>query len=251
MGVAIITGASSGLGRAYVKCIYNRYPDIDEMWLVARRTERLRELAAELNGRRVEILPLDLSERDTFDLLCALLKARRPAIRLLVNCAGFGKCGDFDQMDADTLMDMISLNCTGLTAVTRITAPYLQTDAAVINVCSVGAFVPMPNMVVYGATKSYVLAFSKALREEWRTRRVHVVAVCPGPMETEFFEVAGAKPFQKSALMPYDNADKIAQRSLDCAFRRKAVYVGRYRYRMYRVFLKMVPHNWIIRFMRL
>lgn len=253
MGVAIITGASSGLGREYVRAVLKRYPDIDEFWLIARRVDRLREVAEGIiasPGRRVEILPLDLGERDSFDLYKVFLEARRPVVRLLINCAGFGKLGDFTSIPAREQTDMISLNCSALTELTLLTAPYMQAGGSVINVCSIAAFLPTPGMTTYCSTKAYVLSFSKALREEWKPRRVNVLAVCPGPMETEFLPIADAGKSAAFMRLPRSSAPAMAELSLKRAFQNRAVYTGTPVYRAMRVLAKVLPHNLIMRFSR-
>ena len=252
MGVAIISGASSGLGRAYAREINKNYPEIDEFWLIARRADRVKALASELKGKRVETLPLDLADPHSYDRYGALLKARKPAVRLLINCAGFGKLKYFEGTDSAVQRDMINVNCAALTVITQLTSPYMQNGGAVINISSIAAFAPTPRMSVYGATKSYVMSFSKALRAEWKPRRVNVMAVCPGPMETEFLDVAGITGRSKMfAWLPRVNADRVAALSLPRAFQGKAVYTGHPLYRVYRLLAKLLPDNLLMRLTRL
>jgi short-subunit dehydrogenase len=252
MGVAIITGASSGLGRAYAKEIDKNYPEIDEFWLIARRVDHMRALASELKGKRVETLPLDLADSDSYDLYNALLKARRPVVRLLVNCAGFGKLNYFEEVAGAIQRDMINVNCTALTVITQLTSPYMQSGGAVINISSIAAFAPAPRMSVYGATKSYVMSFSKALRMEWKPRRVNVLAVCPGPMDTEFLNVAGIAGRSKAfARLPRVSVDRMAALSLSRALQGRAVYTGHPLYRVYRALAKLLTDNLLMRFTRL
>lgn len=189
MKIAIVTGASSGLGREFVKIIYAQMTELDAIWVIARREERLIELKSQL-GDKIKPIVLDLSELQAIHILEEKLKTESAEIACLVNCAGYSKFGQFGDITYASQMGMITLNCESLTRLTYIALPHVIKGAKIINVASSTAFFPQPNFAVYGATKSYVLSFSRALNKELKTKGISVTAVCPGPIQTEFFEVA-------------------------------------------------------------
>lgn len=189
MNIAIITGASSGIGKEFVLQIAKKYSHLDELWIIARRAERLNDLASSLKST-VKILPLDLTSDSDLAELTKQLKTVRPNIQILVNCAGCGKIGSFEQSTYQEALCMIDINCKALTAITYMALPYMKSNARIIEIASSAAFLPQPEFAVYAATKAYVLSFSRALKYELQSRHIHVTAVCPGPVDTEFFDVA-------------------------------------------------------------
>ena len=188
--VALITGASAGLGEEFARQLSKRG---HQLVLAARRKDRLESLAAELgNARSVEI---DLSRPGAADALIEDIRSAGERVDLLVNNAGFGLHGRFSKADPDRLREMIDLNCGALTELCRAVLPDMveRKSGAILNVASTAAFQPGPGMAVYFATKAFVLSLSEALHEEVRGSGVKVVALCPGPTRTEFGEVAGFK----------------------------------------------------------
>ena len=158
MVTALITGASSGLGREYINAIIEQYPSIDAFWLVARSKDALKQVAEEHPDKTIAAISLDLSKDESIDAMEQLLKENNPEIKVLVNNAGFGKCTDFFSSVRGEQTGMVDLNCKGLTALTRLCLPYMLDDSLVLNISSIAAFAPTPRMSVYCATKSYVLA---------------------------------------------------------------------------------------------
>jgi short-subunit dehydrogenase len=135
-------------------------------------------------------LALDLLERTSFDALEALLKEHNPTVQVLINAAGFGLFGTFSEMDRAKQLDIIDLNATALTAVTHLCLPYISAGGHIINLASNSSWQPVPYINVYGASKAYVMSFSRALGMELRHRNIHVMAVAPGWIKTEFFDTA-------------------------------------------------------------
>ena len=201
MKIAVVTGASSGLGREFARQISARYSKFDEIWLIARRTERLEEVADEIKLTS-RVISLDLSSNDELLSLKELLEENTPDIKLLVNCAGYGKSGSFDELDYDEQLGMIDINCRALTAVTKLCLPYISSNSRIIELASAAAFMPQPDFAVYAATKAYVLNFSKAINKELKPKKITVTAVCPGPVDTEFFDIAGknVKPLKRMVM---------------------------------------------------
>jgi len=188
MKIAIVTGASSGLGRAFARQLAER-EEVEELWLVARREERLRELAAELK-KPAKVLALDLTEPESIQTLRQALEREVPDVRVLVNAAGFGKFGTYADITAQEIGDMIALNCRAAVDLTNLAIPYMGRGSHILEICSSAAFQPLPGMNVYAASKAFLLRYSRALRRELRGRGIWVTAVCPGWIKTEFIEVA-------------------------------------------------------------
>ena len=188
MRIAIITGASSGLGRAYAQRL-DKSGELDELWLVARREERLVALADSLEAP-CRILPLDLTRPESAETLQGLLEDERPRVKYLVCAAGFGKFGRAEDLTRAETDDMIALNCRAAVEVTRIAIPWMEKGSRILEVCSCAGFLPLPGMNLYAATKAFLLRYSRALRVELAGRGIGVTAVCPSWIKTEFMEVA-------------------------------------------------------------
>ena len=188
MKIAVITGASSGMGREFVYAL-DRDEEFDELWVIARREERLLELKDKCRAR-IRPIVLDLQQRESFALYRELLEQEKPEIAVLVNAAGFGLFGAFMDMDMDRQLDIINLNSRSLTAMCYMSVPYMTSGSRIYNMGSMSSWQPVPYINVYGASKAYVLNFSRALGVELKDRGIKVMAVCPGWITTEFFDHA-------------------------------------------------------------
>ncbi len=242
MPIAVITGASSGLGRAYALAAVKIFPEIREYWLIARRLDRLEALKAEMPGVTVRPVALDLADPASFDQYQKLLEERGDAVALLINNAGLGWMGDFSDGDWRTQTAMADVNVRAMTAVANISLKHMERGSVMINVSSIAAFAPTPRMAVYCATKAYVSALSKAIRFELRGKGVRVLAACPCPMDTEFLEIAGirSKTFD---MLPRVKPDYMARKSLIAAKKGRAVYTALPLMKAYRVLAKLVPSS--------
>lgn len=145
MVTAVITGASSGLGKEYINAIINQYPSVDAFWLVARRKELLKEIAQEHPDKTIAAISLDLGEEESLEIFEKLLKENQPEIKVLVNNAGYGKCTDFFTSNRESQTGMVDLNCRALTGITRLCLPYMLDDSLVLNIASIAAFAPPPD----------------------------------------------------------------------------------------------------------
>lgn len=188
MNIAVITGASSGMGREFAYQL-TKQESFDEVWVIARRAERLESLAKDL-PYPTRILPLDLTKQESLIEYEELLKKEKPTVSILINCSGFGKFGRYDQIPLQDCMDMIDLNCKALVAVTQLTLPYLTRGSRILQVDSLSAFQPVPYLNVYAATKGFVMRYSQALGAELKDRGIRIMAFCPGWVKTEFFDHA-------------------------------------------------------------
>ena len=202
VAIAVITGASAGLGEAFARAVdvHPAFRGVQEIWLVARRGERLQALAAQLASGRGVAMPADLATRAGVDLLLARAEARDARVRLLINNAGFGLLGPMLDQSPEELERMLDLNIRAGTLLLRGLGPRMDAGAGVVQVASAAAYVPAPYFAAYAASKSYALALALALREEWRARGISVCAACPGPIQTEFFAIAGAQQLARSEL---------------------------------------------------
>jgi len=188
MKIAVITGASAGIGREFVRAV-DREERFDEIWVIARRLERLEALAAECRNP-IRPVVLDLADLKNVEEYRALLEREQPEIGLLINAAGCGVFGPFAEKDLKKQLDSATLNSLALTAMCHVSLPYMREGARIVNMGSNSAWQPVPYQTVYGASKSYVLNFSRSLGRELKPRKIHVMCVCPGWIKTEFQQVA-------------------------------------------------------------
>lgn len=188
MNIAIVTGASSGMGREFVLQL-SSYVSVDEIWVIARREEALRSLSAEVSTP-IRPIALDLCDSESFTQMEALLAQEKPNIKLLVNAAGFGKFGSWDKVSAVDDCRMIDLNCKALVMMTRLAVPYMAPGSHILELDSLSAFQPVPYITTYGATKAFVLSYSRAMARELQPKGIRVMAMNPGWVKTEFFNHA-------------------------------------------------------------
>ena len=242
--IAIITGASSGMGSEFTKELFlnsenYKFGKFDEIWILARRSDRLKNLkydlekAAENNCSKeypeITAIEIDLSGTKGVTAFNAILKTTKKVesknggfeIGLLVNNAGFGTYGEFTETPLDKELAMIDTNCSTLTGLCGLAIPFMNEKSTIINVASLAAFLPLGNFAVYAATKSYVLSFSVALAAELKDKGIHVLAMCPGSVSTEFANVA-SNGARKEVLHGYP-ADKTVKHALKCASNKKHI----------------------------
>lgn len=248
MKIAIITGASSGLGEQFALKIDKNRSEIDELWLIARRAEKLKELANKLS-KKTRVLALDITDENSLAEYSNALKEQKAEVKLLINNAGFGKLGDFDSMNTADCTGMIRLNCEALTAFTSLTLPYMTKGGEIINSCSIASFAPNTRMAVYSSTKAYVMSFSRALRSELKLKKINCLAVCPGPMDTEFLSLAGIEKGTSFTFdtLPRVNPEIMAEKSLKASKKGKAVYTNRFFYKLYRLLAKILPTSLVMK----
>ena len=188
MTVAIVTGASSGMGREFVHQL-SEHVTVDEIWAIARRADALEELKEE-SILPVRPISMDLLDPASFDTLQAMLEAEKPDIRLLVNAAGFGKFGAYHKVSLADESRMIDLNCKALVLITRLCLPYMHRGSHILQLDSLSAFQPVPYITTYGATKAFVLSYSRAMNRELKAAGIRMMSMNPGWVKTEFFDHA-------------------------------------------------------------
>ncbi len=188
MNIAIVTGASSGMGREFVLQL-GGYVQVDEIWVIARRTAALESLKTEVSAP-VRPIPLDLCNSASFAAVEALLAQEKPNVKLLVNAAGFGKFGTWHRISAEDECKMIDLNCKALLMMTRLCVPYMAPGSHILELDSLSAFQPVPYITTYGATKSFVLSYTRGMNRELKEKGIRCMAMNPGWVKTEFFNHA-------------------------------------------------------------
>ncbi len=238
----MITGASSGLGVEFARQFAAKGANVI---LVARRVERLNALAAEIRamGREARVVEADLFRKEARAMLAQVMAEEK--VDLLVNNAGFGLVGSFEQGPIEECGNMVELNVRALVELSHSALNVFaqhQKPAGIINVASTAAFMPIPGFSVYAATKAFVLGFSQSLHEEVKHKNVRVAAVCPGPTETEFFDKAGANGHNiKKSPLGFMSAEGCVRIAL-AKFQKGAVVIPTgFSNSLYRVIAAIVP----------
>ncbi len=240
---ALITGASSGIGSELAR----RFAaDRINLVLVARRRERLEELASELSNRHditVDIMDMDLTDARRREELFNRLKEKGIAVDYLINNAGFGDSGPFPESDWDKQQRMIELNITALSHLTRLFLPDMvrRKRGGLLNVASTAGFLPGPYMAVYYATKAYVLSLSEALARELKGSGVRVSALCPGPVDTEFQQRANIKNARLFSDPMVLSAERVARIGYNGLMRGKTVNIAGIRMKLTIHSLRFTP----------
>ena len=246
MNIAIVTGASSGMGREFVLQLTG-YVTVDEIWVIARRENALNELKKEVS---VPVRPvvLDLCDSGSFEAYRQLLEKEQPNVKLLVNAAGFGKFGDFQRVSLEDDCKMIDLNCKALVMMTRMTLPYMAAGSHILQLDSLSAFQPVPYITTYGATKSFVLSYSRAINRELKHQGVRVMAMNPGWVKTEFFNHAFQTNDGEVQYFDrlYEAKDVVATGLKDLYRTKKDCSIHGFPVKFQVFLVKLVPHRFVM-----
>lgn len=246
MKIAIVTGASSGMGRETILQLADRFGTLDEIWAIARREERLADLKTQVPVI-LKILPLDLKQPESWEELADRLRQSKPDVKFLVNAAGYGKIGSVGSLSLEDETGMPGLNCQALCGVTNVVLPYLSKNSRIIQYASSAAFLPQPKFAIYAATKAFVLSYSRALNMELKSREIYVTAVCPGPVRTEFFDIAestGKVPIYKKLTMA--NPKKVVALAIRDSMMGKSISVYGILMKAFLILSKVVPHDLLL-----
>lgn len=246
--IAVITGASSGMGKEYVEKLCEKQEVFDEIWLIARRVEPMYRVSERYPQYNFRILSLDLSKWDDILEYESKLKEEPTCIRLLINNAGYGKTGSFHKVDLQQQLGMIDVNIRALTALTHISLEFMKKGSKIINMASVAGFMPQPYFAVYAATKAYVVSFSRALRAELKEKGIRVLTVCPGPVETEFFQNAGPVSVLKKGF--FEEAEAVVLKALKDLNKGRGMSVKGVPMNLLRFLAKILPHPIIMYFIK-
>ena len=243
MRVAVVTGASAGIGREFVYAI-DKQENLDEIWVIARRADRLEELKDKCRTP-VRPIVLDLSELRALDDYKAILESERPEIAILVNAAGFGVFGPFAEKDLQKQLSSATVNSLALTGMCHISLPYMKKGDCIINMGSNSSWQPVPYQAVYGASKSYVLNFSRALCRELKPKGIHVLCVCPGWIKTEFQQVAHHDEYIRYVDRWYGPGAVVAQAMSDLKKKKMVSILGHLVRRQVRL-VKFLPVKFVM-----
>lgn len=236
---AVITGASSGIGKEMAKLLAEKNYNLI---LAARREDRLKELKQEIqNEHSVEVIlcPTDLCKTEDIHRLYEESISYNPDI--IINCAGFGKMGMFLDIPLEEDLDMIQTNVTALHILTKRFASSMK-EGVILNVASIASFAPVPLLSTYGATKAYVQSLSRAVNYEMKRshKNVHVMTLCPGPIATEFCKVAHG-----GFTVPEASAESVAKKAIRGIFKKKNMVVPGFFPKFCHVGYKLLPNSWI------
>jgi short-subunit dehydrogenase len=241
MSIAIITGASSGIGRELALKLKD-LAGVSEFWLIARSEERLRAVADEL-AVPCKIISADLSTAEGIEVYRSALKEESPEVSFLVNAAGFGTFGAFDNIPEKTVCDMIDLNVKATVLITQMTVPYMKRGGRIIQLGSGSCFTPLPHFNVYSSSKVFVLHYTKSLNYELKPYGIRATCFCPGWVDTPFLgkslDAKGAKV--PKSMKPLLKPEVVARGCVKAAIRGKAMYVTNWYTKMQHVLFKLLP----------
>ena len=258
--IAIITGASSGIGKAFLELLAHDNGEFfktpfDEIWAVARRADVLNELASSVGTDKIVPVAADLSSDSGIKTIEEKLGSEKPDVALLINSAGMGIKGQVTEKSDEALANTISINCSALSRMIRITAPFMKADgkekAKIINIGSSAGFLPQPGFACYAASKSYVISFSRAMSMELKPKGIDVMVVCPGPVATDFQrrategKEADFSGWRKNFVI---DPVKLSRASLKASVKGRKILVYPFSQKLLHLASKIVPTSWILAF---
>lgn len=244
--IAIITGASSGMGKELAIQISKEYK-FDELWAISRDIVKLEALKEVVNCP-IKAISLDLTQNDSFCEYSKILSTEKPNVVFLANCSGYGKFGNYEDIPVSESMGMIDLNCKALVMTTELTLPYMESGARIIQLDSLSAFQPVPYLNVYAASKAFVLSYSRALNAELKNRNIKVMAVCPGWVKTDFFNRATAT--NKNAITYFNvmyEAKDVIKTAIKDLKRGKDLSIHGFKVKMQVLLVKHLPHKLVMK----
>lgn len=247
--IAIITGASSGMGKEFVLQLDGQF---DEIWGIGLGADKLEKIKSSLKGN-FRYFDLDLTNQESFDFLISVLNKEKPNVKFLANCAGFGKFGRYDEIDIKQSANMIDLNCKALMQMTEYVLPFIGEGGKIIQIASVAGFQPVPYMAVYGASKAFVLSYSRALNQELKNKKIKVTTVCPFWTKTAFFDRAKDTSAKNEVVTKYIvmyDPQKVVKKAIKDSKKGKEIsicgFIARSQVRLVNILpKKLVMRTWI------
>ena len=239
MNIALISGASRGIGLEFAKIIdgYN----LDELWLICGKNTPSFEFKTP-----IRIYHTDLSEKSPFEKLKNNLSNENPNIKMLVCSAGVGYNGKLEDISEENIQNTVIINCSALSQLTKIAISYMSEGSKIIEIASGAGFLPQPDFAVYAASKSYVISFSRAIGHELSKKKISVLAVCPGPVDTDFFSgLENVKEYKKKYAI---SAEKVAKGALKASKKGKKIYSPTLSIKMVHLVSKILPTSLILKF---
>ncbi len=243
MSIAIITGASSGIGEEFAKQL-KELCAIDEFWFIARRRERMEDIRERL-GVKANIICADLTTNEGIERVRTELCEKKPEVSFLVNAAGFGKFGGFDEVDEDTVAKMIDLNDKALVLITHMVIPYMKRGGRIIELGSGSCFTPLPYFNVYAASKAFVLHYTKALNFELKKYGIRATCLCPGWVDTEFLPLSKSIPNATvpKQMKPLLRVEDVVRRCVKASVKGRAMYVTNWYTKLQHLLFKLLPDS--------
>jgi len=240
--IAILTGATGGLGREFLKQILDE--EIDEVWAIARNERRLSELCGQY-GERVIPISIDLSERQGMERISDMLGEKKPQVAYLINNAGLAKMGKYHDFSIEEIDKTINVNCKAPVMLARICIPYMAKGSRILNISSASAFQPNPYINLYAASKAFERSYSRALNVELEGTGITSVAVCPGWIDTELLqkEING----EKVRFPGLVTADRVVRQAIKDAKKGKDMSVCSLYVKCEHVNVKLLPQRWVMK----
>ena len=240
MSVAIITGASGGIGSEFARQI-SRLDGIDEMWLIARNEERMIKLGEEL-GLKYKVISADLTTAEGIEKVRTALREEAPRVKFLVNASGFGNYGAFDEISEDEVVKMIDLNVKALVLITHMTVPYMERGGRIVELGSGSCFTPLPYFNIYSSSKVFVLHYTKSLNYELRKYGVRATCFCPGWVDTEFLgkSLANGNTHPKS-MKPLLKCEDVVRRCVKASLKGRVMCVTNWYTKLQHLTFKLLP----------
>ena len=245
--IAILTGASSGIGKEFFLSLNDRKEGLDEIWVIARSENKLRDLQS-LTDVPLRVFPLDLSLSESTNVLEKALEEESPAIRYLICASGFGRFNGVSDDERGVLENMVDLNCRSIVGVTRACFPYMEKGGTVMLIASMAALQPIPYIATYGATKAFVLSYGRALNKELRKEKgARCLCVCPFWTQTAFFDRAYAeKTVVKKYVVMYKPEQIVKQTWKDLKKKNRDVSIFGFTAKGQSLLVKLFPHRFIM-----
>ena len=247
--IAIVTGASSGIGKEFFLSLNERANNLDEIWVIARSEDKLSALQA-YTQIPVKVLPLDLSQNNAIQIFENTLKQENPAIQYLICASGFGRFSAVEDDNAAILQNMVDLNCRSIVGITRTALPYLAKGSVTILIASVAAFQPIPYIATYGASKSFVLSYGRALNKELKKRNARCLCVCPFWTKTAFFDraiTAGENTVVKKYVAMYEPKQIVKRAWKDVKKKNRDVSICGFKAKGQVLLVKILPHRLVMK----
>ena len=247
--VIVVSGASSGMGKEFILQILEKEKDIDEVWAIARRDDRLIELKEKISDKIVPI-KLDLTKEDDLLKYKQKVDKEKPNIIILGNCAGFGVFDHSENVDTNIKLNMIDLNVKAPVAMIDYSLPYMKEESKIMNIASCAGFQPIPYINDYASTKSFLLSYSRALNKELKYKNIHVLAVTPYWTKTEFFDRAIDDKKKKVVInynAMYDPKDVMKLAIKDLYNPKKDISCFGFVNRFQKMLTKILPHSLVMK----
>ena len=247
--VIVVSGASSGMGKEFIIQILEKEKDIDEVWAIARRDDRLIELKEKISDKIIPI-KLDLTKEEDLLKYKEKVDKEKPNIIILANCAGFGVFDHSENIDTNIKLNMIDLNVKAPVAMIDYSLPYMKEESKIMNIASCAGFQPIPYINDYASTKSFLLSYSRALNKELKYRNIHVLAVTPYWTKTEFFDRAIDDNKKKVVInynAMYDAKDVMKKAIKDLYNSNKDISCYGFINNFQKILTKILPHKLVMK----